>query len=277
MKMKRLLILGIIISNLSVLNAHAFMESKELDQENIYYNQNDYQQDRKNTRLGVFLAPSVDWMSSKSTKGAVSKFNTESFGSAAGFKFGLTINKQLNSWLTINTGLQYNFTSGNLLTRNQSNLSTQTNIISMADMYYKLSYLELPLHFQYVSPEIIEHLRLFGGVGVGLGIAMNKQVSMNLDYYDKNGIRHSYQQDYEALKGWTKNVAPITLFGDVGIGAQYDVDYKRTVYFGVYYQNMFLPDLTRHSKFNFPEAGQVEFNDGNVSAQHVSFKLGILF
>lgn len=275
MKMKRLVILGSLLLGLNNLFAH----------EGILHNSQSSSSDAENSgtyipykpKIGFFVAPSIDWMSSKSNKNIAQSFETNSYESTVGFKMGLTIDKYINHWLVVSTGVHYNQVKGNLMTRRMSGSSYESNTINKADMYYKLSYLDIPLHLKYLSPYLFEHFKIFAGAGLGVSIAIHKQVSMDLDYNDKYGIRNTYQQDYESLEGWTKNTAPITMFWDIGMGAQYDIDYKRAVYFGVYYQNMFLPDLTRDKKFNFPTIGSLNFNDGNVSGHHVAFRLGIIF
>ena len=60
------------------------------------------------------------------------------------------------------------------------------------------------------------------------------------------------------------------------LAKEYDIDYKRTIYLGVFYQNNFLPDMTNHKRFGFP-VGDLTFHDGNVRWNHIALRLGVVF
>ncbi|MBX9449742.1 MAG: hypothetical protein KL787_08520 [Taibaiella sp.] len=78
----------------------------------------------------------------------------------------------------------------------------------------------------------------------------------------------------EKLKG-ALAISPVILSLNVGIGAEYPINNSLAGYFGVFFNNGFLPDATvpRHYKIeNVPD-----FQDGNIRVNNFAFRLGLFF
>ncbi len=229
----------------------------------------------KKVRYGFFLAPSVDWMTSKNESASKSDFTTMSLDNFLGFKMGITVDYGVANGIGFSSGIHYNNTQGQLFTRRVSGSDLQSSIVNVADITYKVGFIEVPLDVRYTTPDLFEHFRIYGTLGLGASFRIHKQAAMTLNYNDSNGVEDDYQQDFEPLKGWL-SVAPVSMHWNAGIGAQYDVDYKRTVYLGVFYQNNFLPDMTNPNRINFP-VGDLTMNDGSVRWNHIALRLGVMF
>jgi len=229
-------------------------------------------------RWGFFVAPSVDWGgigNGGDSKGG--KFNTISLNNGQlGFKIGATVFYGWESGLGVESGLHYNNTRANFFTRRIKGSDLASRQINVADIDYNLGFLEIPINLKYTSPELVNNLRLFANAGLGISFLLHKQAAMEINYNNKNGVTENYISDFERIKGWN-SVRPISLFGTGGIGVQYDVDYKRTVYFGVVYQNNFIPDMTSPKNIKFEFGEDYDFNDGSTRLNNVAFRLGLMF
>lgn len=229
----------------------------------------------KKIRYGFYLAPSIDWMKSKESSQAGTDFKTTSLGSQIGLKLGITVDYGVKNGFGVSSGIHYNNTQGHLLTHRVGGNNLQPSTVDRADIAYKVGFFEVPLNIRYTSPDLVEHFRFFGSAGVGISFTIHKQAAMTLNYVNSSSVQDAYQQDYEPLKGWL-SIAPISMLWNAGLGAEYDIDYKRTIYLGVFYQNNFLPDMTNHKRFGFP-VGDLTFHDGNVRWNHIALRLGVVF
>lgn len=229
-------------------------------------------------RFGFFVAPSVDWGSvGNGGDSKAGKFNTISLSNGQlGFKIGGTIYYGWESGLGVESGLHYNNTRANFFTRRIKGSDLASRQINVADIDYNLGFLEVPINLKYISPELTSNLRLFANAGLGVSFLLHKQAAMEINYNNKNGVEENHINDYERLRGFN-SISPVSLFANGGIGAQYDVDYKRTVYFGVFYQNNFIPDMTNPKKIKFEFGEDYDFNDGSTRLNNIAFRLGLMF
>jgi hypothetical protein len=232
--------------------------------------------DVRKLRFGAFAAPTISWMRPTTNTDDRREFNVESDGSITGFMWGLMVDYNFAPNYAIATGVQYNTTGGKILA-NAVNTDTRADAVQMTDFRYRLAYLEVPLHLK-LRTDDLSGFRFFGQLGFTGGINIGKKADYSVDYWDENSTPRNASGEEVKLKGGIGNIAPVLLQLNVGGGAEYAIGEKLSAYFGVFFNNGFVPDATNPQDFDEALLGyRGEFRDGNTRLNNVSFKVGLFF
>lgn len=226
----------------------------------------------KRFRFGAFVAPTISYMKPTTSKSDDNLHNLESGGSKAGFTYGLMAEYWFAENYGLISGLHMNMARGNVLTSHTQ--ANPTDAVKSSDISYKLNYIEIPLNLK-MKTDPIENFTFFGQAGFSLGINVAKKIDYSIITTDGAGnVRPAVTGENEKLKG-TLAISPVILSLNVGIGAEYPINNRLAGYFGVFFNNGFLPDATvpKHYKIeNVPD-----FQDGNIRVNNFAFRLGLFF
>ncbi len=231
------------------------------------------------TRFGVFIAPNTSWMKPTSNKSDDRQYIISKEGSRIGFTWGLMLDYFFAENYAISSGFQLNSTGGKILAVQNSSLTPLTNpYVKSADFDYKLQYLELPFNLKMRSDEIGSGLRVFGQIGLALGINISKKATYEVIYVEDNaaGIPtdNNVSGENEKLTGGLA-VAPVNLQMNLGGGIEYPITQKMSFYLGLFFNNGFLPDATNPKEFKMDYKGK--FSDGNTRLNNFSLRIGLFF
>lgn len=236
--------------------------------------------DIRKTRFGLVVAPNISWMKPTSTKSNDRLYNIESGGSNIGFSWGLMADYFFTSNYGIATGFQLNTTGGIIEATydiNNNNIPSTQNIVKNARFDYKLQYLEIPFGLKLLSDELSGGVKVFGNIGVTLGINLSKKATYEVVYTDTaNGVSidRTVSGDNEKLRGGLA-ITPVLFQLNLGGGLEYPLTDKLSFYAGIFFNNGFTPDVTTPKEIDLDYKGS--FSDGNTRLNNVSLRLGIFF
>ncbi len=232
--------------------------------------------DVKKVRFGIYFAPNVSWMKATSARSDDGTFRITSGGSKVGYTWGVMADYFFAENYGIATGFQLN-TSGGMLesTRTSSDSSFRSTVYN-ANMNYSLQYLEVPFQLKLRSDAIdaAGNMRVFGQIGVTGGFNIGKKATYRVDYTDQYGTFQHVSGDKEKLSG-SFAIAPVLLQLNIGAGVEKPVGEKMALYFGLFFNNSFLPDVTNPAKYDMGYSGS--FSDGNIRMNSFAFRFGLFF
>lgn len=231
--------------------------------------------DFRKARFGIFLAPNISWMKPTSAKSDDGFFRVSSDGSKVGYSWGLMVDYYFAENYGISTGIQVNTSGGNIKIASVDS-NTFANTVQTASFKYSLQYLEVPFNLKLRTDEIASAngLQVFGQLGLTAGINIGKRATYEVAYRDANGNHKSISGEREKLTG-SFTIAPVLLQLNVGAGVEKAVSEKMSVYFGMFFNNAFLPDVTNPAKYELPYPGS--FSDGKIRMNNFAFRFGIFF
>lgn len=232
--------------------------------------------DVRKLRFGAFAAPTISWMRPTTATDDERKFNVQGNGSITGFMWGLMVDYNFAPNYAIATGLQYNSTGGKILAEAVT-APTTNNSVKRADFSYRVAYAEIPLHLK-LRTDDISGFRFFGQLGLTAGVNIGKKADYTVSYIDGNGTARDTSGSDVKIEGGIGNIAPILLQLNVGAGTEYAIGEKLSAYFGIFFNNGFVPDATNPQDFDEMLLGyRGEFRDGNTRLNNVALKLGLFF
>lgn len=226
-------------------------------------------------RFGAYFAPNVSWMKPTSAKSDNGVFRISSGGSKLGYTWGLMVDYFFTENYGIATGFQLNTSGGKIKARRIED-TTVNNAVYRSDFNYTLQYLEIPFQLKLRSDEIAaaNGMKVFGQIGLTAGFNIGKKATYTVDYTDQNGVDQTVSGDKEKLTG-SFTIAPFLLQLNVGAGVEKPITEKMALYFGLFFNNAFLPDVTNPKEYDLDYKGN--FSDGNIRLNSLAFRFGLFF
>lgn len=225
-------------------------------------------------RIGAYLAPNISWMKPTANRSNDGDYRVRSLGSKVGFSWGLIADYFFTPNYGISTGFHLNTTGGKIDARKIDSLPA-INTVYGASFDYTLQYLEVPFHLKLRSDPVTSNgITVFGQVGLTAGVNISKKATYTVGYTDNTGFFRTAVGEKEKIFG-TFAVAPIMLQLNIGGGLEKPLTEKLSLYFGLFFNNGFLPDATRPDHYDLEYAGT--FSDGNIRLNSFSFRLGLFF
>lgn len=230
-------------------------------------------------RFGVFFAPNVSWMKPTNSKSNDGLHKVVSDGSKTGFTWGLMADYYVTYNYAIETGVQVNSTGGIISTSIVPALiPTNESYVSSTTFDYSLQYVEVPFNLKLRSDEIGSGLQLFGQLGVMAGISLSRKATYVVDYYDYNkNTNLRVDGERERIPG-SLTTSPLLFSLNVGGGLEYPVGDRLAIYFGLFFNNGFAPDVTNPANYDlgYTPSG-ASFRDGNTRLNNFALRLGLFF
>ena len=234
----------------------------------------------RKTRFGLFIAPNNSWMKPTASKSNDGLYLVDNNGSKIGYSWGLMIDYFFTENYGIASGVQLT-TSGGMINAtydiNKMPNPAPINVVTGADIDYRLQYFEVPFGLKLMSDELSGGVRVFGNLGITAAINIGKKGSYSVNYTDTAGGAQVTKQavgENEKLKGGL-SVTPILFQMNLGGGIEYRVSQKMSFYLGLFFNNGFAPDVTNPKELNMGYKGT--FTDGNIRLNSMSLKIGMFF
>jgi hypothetical protein len=236
--------------------------------------------DLKNFRFGLKLAPSINWMKPDNEK----KFSSE--GATLGFGWGMMMEFRLSDVASIYMGLQVDYDKGHLNFLDTTVYYLNVNdevLVEPADMVlgntanrlnsreYSTNYVTLPFGIKMKTKEI-GYLTYFGQFGLNTSIKTKSKATDNVT----------------DILGQTSTLEDIDISDDmqlfrfqisIGGGAEWNLSGSTSLLFGINYNLGFSNVIKKTSKYNFEYDNSANENliEQNASAHNVALTVGILF
>ena len=229
-------------------------------------------------RFGLFIAPNNSWMKPTTSKSNDGSYSVSSQGSKIGYSWGLMLDKFFAENYGIATGLQLSTSGGIIKSEYDISKGAPTRgTVTKAEIDYKLQYFEVPFALKLMSDQLSGGIRIFGHLGVTAGINISRKGGYSVDYMDTaNGalVSMNVSGENEKLRSGL-SVTPILFQMNLGGGIEYQLTDKMSMYFGLFFNNGFAPDVTNPKEFDLGHEGQ--FTDGIVRLNNLSLKIGMFF
>jgi len=238
----------------------------------------------KNFRFGLKVAPSLNWYKPDDKK----KF--ESSGVRAKFSWGFAAEIRLNKISSIATGIQIDYDGGGLkindkesihyyygndeiLTQEEAktkNIFTQNRLL---ERKYNTNYVTIPFGLKMKTNEI-GYLTYYGQFGLNTSIKLKSRVDDGIREYGNPFSSNSSVSDVDV----TDDAAFFKLALNVGIGAEYNLTGSASIVFGIYYTNGFTNVLKSESKYLLRDNnGTLEALKQKATANNIALQVGVLF
>lgn len=232
----------------------------------------------KQVRFGAFLAPTSSWMKPTANKSDDKLYLIDKGSSQVGFAWGLMVDYFFAENYGIATGFQINRMSGkvNATWNPAMTQPAGAGTVRSADFTYKVQYLEIPFGLKLRSDDLGGGVRIFGQLGVSLGVTLSKKASYDVTFTDTTSgvvIEKTATGDNEKLTGL--GVTPILFQMNVGGGVEYAISNKMNIYAALLFNNGFAPDVTNPKELDLDYKGK--FSDGNVRMNNIALRLGLFF
>jgi opacity protein-like surface antigen len=228
-------------------------------------------------RFGVFLAPNFSWMKPTANKSDDKQYLVTGDGSKTGFMWGLMMDYFFSDNYALATGFQINYTGGKITSTINPAMPAPTtpNVVQTASLDYKIQYLEVPFALKLRSDDM-NGVRVFGQIGINIGVPLSKKASYNITYTDTVGGASktlAVNGENEKLRGL--GISPVLLQMNLGGGLEYSITEKMSIYAGVFYNNGFIPDVTNPKDLDLGFKGN--FSDGNIRLNNIAIRIGMFF
>lgn len=233
------------------------------------------EEDNSPWEFGFFIAPQIGWMQPTSNKSKDKSFEVESKGTHLGFSWGLLMDYRLGKNLALSTGLEISQSGGGVdVSRIAGTTQGNAAFVRDARFDYKLQYMHIPLALKLRSDALRTGIRIYGEMGLGLGINLSKKADYDVVTVNAQQQEVRYIGKREKLSGST-TITPIQLAMHLGAGVEYPISSTFVLQTGLFFVNGFTPDLTNPRKFSLGYPG--DFDDGKIRLNRIGLRLGLKF
>lgn len=203
-----------------------------------------FTQNNRPFRIGLTASPNMSWYTPE-TRGFLSE------GGRLGFTYGVVGDFRMGDYYSISTGLNISHFGGKL-----SFDDRKFDQITKVERTYKLQYLELPLAIKLHTPEI-GYLTYNVRFGFAPGINLKAMAD------DSFVAGNAYREEVD-IKGQTPLLRLALI---VGLGAEYSLGGRMSVFGGLTYNNGFTNNIK----------GEVLGVKPSANASFVMLSLGVMF
>jgi opacity protein-like surface antigen len=197
-----------------------------------------------------------------STDGTDYKYNVLKNGGRAAFEVGLNMEKGINKRYAFYSGLGLNWLGGKILSTAASLTGADSaNYAIVADMKYKLQYMQIPLGLKLKATNI-DRFQIYTQLGLDAGILIGRKADLVID-----GVTFDNQ------KLPIKSMNPLSIGYQIGVGTEFKVTDNNSAFAGIMYHNGFID----HTIPSARSATDKKFNDGNVRGNSFTLRAGYYF
>jgi opacity protein-like surface antigen len=217
-------------------------------------------------RFGIFVGPTFN--AYKPTATTDNKYTITKEGGNVGFTFGINAELNLNERYTVFSGLGLDWRGGKVKATHDSTAVTAEYLRSTS-VVYKHQYLTIPIGIKMKAAEF-DKIKIFAQTGLDLGLLLSQKGSYTAILSDSaNTVSKSPEK--QKLKDYAQAV-PVNLGWSIGVGAEYELSEKNSVYGAIIYRNGFTDATTPKSNIkNF------KFSDGNIRSNSIAIRIGYYF
>jgi opacity protein-like surface antigen len=222
-------------------------------------------------RFSLFLGPTIN--SLKPTAESSENYDITKEKGNIGFSFGLGADYNINERYTVYSGLGMDWRGGTLNTVKSASFASagindSAKYLKSALVKYRMQYLTIPLGLKMKAAQF-DKIKIYAQTGLDLGLLLSQKGDYTFQFNDT--ITPSVSKTKQKLGGYA-TVVPINLGWCIGVGAEYDLNDKNSVYGAILYRNGFVDATTPKTN----DAG-VRFSDGNIRSNSVMIRIGYFF
>ncbi|MBK7762812.1 MAG: PorT family protein [Bacteroidetes bacterium] len=221
----------------------------------------------KTFRFALFIGPTFN--SLKPTAASSEDYLVSKGNGNVGFSFGINADYNVNERYTIYTGLGMDWRGGgvNVMFDSSNGNTLNSGYLRDADVEYKkMQYLSVPVGLKMKAVEL-DKIKVFAQTGLDLGVLLSQKGDYTLRLADSSVVTKANEK-----LGGTATVVPINMGWCIGLGAEYELNDKNSVYAAILYRNGFIDATT-------PKTNDLtrKFSDGNIRSNSIVIRFGYFF
>jgi len=218
----------------------------------------------KTFRFGLYTGPTFNSLRPVATEAegyVVSKVKGN-----VGFSLGLCADYNINDRYTVFSGLSLDWRGGTVAVMDKdSNL--QSGYIYKNEVKYNLQYLTIPIGLKMKAAQF-DKVKIFAQTGIDVAFLLSQKGDISTTLLPGTT---AITAEKVKLGGMAKST-PVNAGWMLGVGAEYEITDKNSVYVTLLYRNGFT-DVTT-PKLN---TSTVKFSDGNIRFNTIALRLGYYF
>lgn len=227
----------------------------------------------KKYRFSLFLGPTFNSM--RPVAGTADGYVVTKEGGNVGFSFGLAADLNINERYTLFSGIGMEWRGGRIsaiLPATTVN-SNPADYVRGADVKYKIQYLTIPIGLKMMAYQFDKiKLNAITSFDAGLRLSQKGDYTFTTNAWDTAANKYVTKEFEKAKLGGNATVVPLSLGWTIGIGADYEINDKNSVYAQLLYRNGFVDVTTPKTN----DKGS-RFSDGNVRSNTVAIRIGYYF
>ncbi len=218
----------------------------------------------KTFRFGLYTGPTFN--SLRPVANEADGYTINKVKGNVGFSLGLCADYNINERYTVFSGLSLDWRGGTVAVVDKDS-NVQSGYIYKNEVKYKLQYLTLPIGLKMKAAQF-DKIKIFAQTGVDVAFLLSQKGDITTTTLP--GVAAT-TLDKVKLGSIAKST-PVNVGWMLGVGAEYEITEKNSVFFTVLYRNGFT-DVTT-PKLN---TSGVKFSDGNVRFNSIALRLGYYF
>lgn len=218
----------------------------------------------KTFRFGLYTGPTFN--SLRPVANEAGGYTVSKVKGNVGFSLGLCADYNINERYTVFSGLSLDWRGGSIAVMSKDS-NVQTDYIYKNEVKYKLQYLTVPIGLKMKAAQF-DKIKIFAQTGIDLAFLLSQ----------KGNISTTTAKNTPAIiadkvkLGSIAKSTPINVGWMLGVGAEYELTEKNSVYFTVLYRNGFTDVTTPQLN-----TSGLKFSDGNIRFNTVALRLGYYF
>lgn len=218
----------------------------------------------KTYRFGLYTGPTFN--SLRPVANEAKGYTIDKTKGNVGFSIGLCADYNINERYTIFTGLSLDWRGGSIAVQDKDSI-IQTGYIFKNEVKYKQQYLTVPLGLKMKAAQF-DKIKIFAQTGIDMAFLLSQKGDISTTVLPGVGAGNA-----EKVKlGTIAKSTPVNVGWMLGVGAEYEITEKNSVFFTILYRNGFT-DVTT-PQLNITGS---KFNDGNIRFNTIALRLGYYF
>ena len=218
----------------------------------------------KTFRFGLYTGPTFNSLRPVATEAegyVISKVKGN-----VGFSLGLCADYNINERYTVFSGLSLDWRGGTVAVVDKDSI-LQSGYIYKNEVKYNLQYLTIPIGLKMKAAEF-DKIKIFAQTGIDIAFLLSQKGDISTTL-----LPGATAITAEKVKlGGVAKSTPVNAGWMLGVGAEYELNDKNSVYATLLYRNGFT-DVTT-PKLN---TSTVKFSDGNIRFNTIALRVGYYF
>lgn len=196
------------------------------------------------------------------------KYNIAKVKGSVGFSLGLQAEYNINDRYGVFSGVSLDWRGGQISATNVQNdtMGVSIDYTRQSIVKYKLQYLTIPLGLKMKAAQF-DKIKVFAQTGIDLGLLLSQKGDYVIRKSDKK-----IEAEEKVKLGSVAKCIPVNLGWMLGVGGEYELTDKNSVYLTLLYRNGFVDVTTPQSNSN-----GYKFADGNIRFNSFAIRLGYIF
>lgn len=218
----------------------------------------------KTYRFGIYTGPTFN--SLRPVASEAKGYIVEKVKGNVGFSLGLTADYNINDRYTIFSGISLDWRGGTTSVRDKDSI-IESGFVFKNEVKYRHQYLTVPIGLKMKAAQF-DKIKIYAQTGIDIAFLLSQKGDISTTFLP--GIQPVSLSKVKL--GSIARSTPINAGWMLGVGGEYEITDKNSVYLTILYRNGFT-DVT------VPQTNTsgYKFNDGNIRSNTVAIRVGYYF